>query len=425
MTAFLIGVSDVIEKLGIAISECRRLGVTVLAPNINLSKSTFSIEGNGNKEKPAIRFGLAAIKNVGEAAIDSLIDQRNKGGPFKSIEDFCRRADSQSINKRVLESLIKAGALDDFGDRGGLLNSIDRLLSMAQTEQKLRLSGQSTMFDLFGQSSPTPMPALELSSGGATVKDKLNWEKELMGVYLSEHPFARYARNLNGQNVTLIGQITAELDGQAVVLVGMISSVRELNTRDHRVFCVATLEDLDARIEVMVWTRIYDETRNLWQEGNIVRVNGKVKIKEEQPQIVCDGVELCNLETEHNFPVSPSPDISSSIKPNGVKNGDRKPEQVKNQPATPEAASNGFRRLTITIHETGVEAKDDAFFESVMQILEESKGKDEVYMKVINQEQITSIKMNFFVDYSPDLHKRLAGMVNPDCLIVEKAVRSP
>ena len=130
-----------------------------------------------------------------------------KNGPFKSVEDFCRRLDAQSANRRVLESLIKAGALDELGSRGALLNNIDRILSLAQSEQKLKSSGQSTMFDLFGQSTPVPMPHLEINGEDVSVKEKLAWEKELMGVYLSEHPFARYARKIDTTTITLIGQI--------------------------------------------------------------------------------------------------------------------------------------------------------------------------------------------------------------------------
>ena len=123
-------------------------------------------------DKPAIRFGLAAVKNVGKGAIDPIIAERANNGLFKSIEDFCRRLDGQSANRRVLESLIKAGALDCLGIRGVLLNSVESLISMAQTEQKLRSSGQSTMFDLFGQSAPVPMPSLELA--GKDVTPRIN-----------------------------------------------------------------------------------------------------------------------------------------------------------------------------------------------------------------------------------------------------------
>jgi DNA polymerase III subunit alpha len=421
MTAFLMTNSDDLEKMGIAIAECRRLGISVLPPDINKSQTTFSIEDNGSKEKPAIRFGLAAIKNVGPGAIAPLIAERDKNGDFKSLEDFCRRADPQSTNRRVIESLIKAGALDKLGNRGTLFNSIERILSMAQTEQKLRSSGQSTMFNLFGQQTAVPMPGIELNEAEISSKEQLGWEKELMGVYLSEHPFAQITRNLNTQNITLIGQITAELEGQNVSLVALVASVRELSTKDHRAFCSAMVEDLDSSIEVMVWPQTYEKTKELWKEGNVLRIEGKVKIKDERIQIPCDGVEIYNPDVEYK-PVLSSPAYSKSVanpkfavsdskeRPNNKKNGTIQPSPVIKP-----------RRLTIVLHESSDEQKDEELLNQIGEMLRESRGKDEVNLRIVNDEKITNLKLtNIYIDYSPDLQKRLSKLVPAEALMVEE-----
>ncbi|GAI17335.1 unnamed protein product, partial [marine sediment metagenome] len=188
ITALLITNAGQSEKVASAIAECRRLGITVLPPDINHSQTSFSIEKDSKDDAPAIRFGLTAIKNVGLGAIEPIIAERSKGGDFKAIEDLCRRCDLRGINRRVLESLIKVGALDCLGSRGTLLHNTNRILSLAQREQHLRETGQSTMFDLWGEKMPVPTPSLDLEAADTSIKEKLVWERELMGVYLSEHP---------------------------------------------------------------------------------------------------------------------------------------------------------------------------------------------------------------------------------------------
>ena len=415
ITAFLQTNIDVQEKISAAISEARRLGITVLPPDINYSQADFSIENRGDREKPAIRFGLAAVKNVGKGAIDPIIVERTQNGVFKSIEDFCRRLDGQSANRRVLESLVKVGALDCLADRGALLNSVERLLSMVQTEQQLRNSGQSTMFDLFGQSASVPMPSLELAGEEIELKDKLAWEKELMGVYLSEHPFARYSKLIDTENTILPSQVNAEMEGQSLVLVGMVDSVHELSTKDHRVFCSAAIADDVANLEVMVWPRTYEDTKDLWKDGNFLRVEGKVKIKEERVQFTCDAVEIYNPDAASKptrllveKPVSSGSDNGKSHN-NLVNNG-------KNN-----VQPNGLYKLIVTMQETADEQKDIEVYNKALEIIKEYRGKDEVHLRIVNSEHITNMKIGgLYTDVSPDLKKRLGQVVGLDNIMTEK-----
>ncbi|MFC2003914.1 DNA polymerase III subunit alpha, partial [Chloroflexota bacterium] len=295
MTVFLMVNSGQSEKVANAVAECRRLGITVLPPDINHSQPSFSIEEDAIIAAPAIRFGLTAIKNVGVGAIEPIVDKRSYGGEFKSIEDLCRRCDLQGVNKRVLESLIKAGAFDCFGDRGSLLQSINRILSLAQREQRMRETGQATMFDLWGETVPVPLPSLDLNGGAVSIKDKLTWERELMGVYLSEHPFSLFA-GITGSETTLCGRVDGELEGLIVVVAGMVAEVRLLYTRDRKPFVSAVLEDIDGRVEVMVWPKVYADTRDLWQEGNVLLVTGKVRVRDDRVQLNCDSVSRYQAE---------------------------------------------------------------------------------------------------------------------------------
>jgi DNA polymerase III subunit alpha len=418
ITAFLQTNIDDLEKISSAISEARRLGIVVLPPDVNYSQADFSIENRGDNEKPAIRFGLAAVKNVGKGAVDPIIAERTKKGLFKSIEDFCRRLDGQSANRRVLESLVKVGALDCLGSRGALLNSVERLLSLAQTEQKLRSSGQSTMFDLFGQSAPIPMPSLELAEEDIAAKDKLAWEKELMGVFLSEHPFARYSKLIDTENTILPSQVNAELEGQSLVMVGMVDSVRELFTKDHRAFCAAQIADDAALIEVMVWARTYEDTRDLWKEGNFLRIEGKVKIREERVQFTCDAVDIYKPEEASK----PTRLLVQKETANGHANGNGKNGKAKNGQSN---GNNGNEvleqhKLIITLIETVDEAKDIELYNKVMDIIKEYRGKDEVHLRIVNSEHVTNLKINgLFTDVSPDLKKRLGQIVGIENLRTE------
>jgi len=394
ITAFLITNVGQSEKVATAVAECRRLGLTVLPPDVNRSQASFSIEKD-DSNAPAIRFGLTAIKNVGPGAIEPIVAERGKGGEFKSIEDLCRRANLRGVNKRVLESLIKAGALDCLGDRGSLLNNTNRILSLAQREQRLQETGQSTMFDLWGETMPVPTPSLDLQEVDISIKEKLTWERELMGVYLSEHPFSPFASKV-GSETTLCGQIDAELAGQTVVVAGMVASVHHLFTRDRHPFVSAVLEDLDGRIEVMVWPNVYASTRDLWQEGNILLVEGKVRLRDDRVQLGCEYVRRYQ------------PEAAQGEAP-------RVAEKTVAYTAPPES-----RRLVISIAQTSDGDSDIAYLHKLTDTLRDFPGQDEVNLCVTNGERVVNLKLsNIYTNYCPELHQRLVELVGEDGLRLE------
>ena len=394
ITAFLITHATQLEKVATAVAECRRLGITVLPPDVNRSQVNFSIETDG--DAPAIRFGLNAIKNVGLGAVEPLVVERQKGGEFKSIEDLCRRADLRGVNRRAMESLIKAGALDCLGDRGSLLHNVGRILALAQREQHLRGTGQSTMFDLWGEEVSAPLPSLELPPAEITTKEKLDWERELMGVYLSEHPFSAFANKVVGGNATLCGHIDAELVGQTITVAGMVAAVRYSFTKDQRPFASAMLEDLDGRVEVMVWPKVYANTRDLWQEGNILLVEGKVRLRDDRVQLSCDSVRRYELE--------PAPSEEPTIA--------EEPE------AYPEPAKS--HRLIISISQTSDEASDTANLHKLVDTLRGFPGQDEVNLCVVNGEKIINLRLsNIYTNYCPELRQRLVELVGEEGLKVE------
>ena len=415
ITALLAAHAGVTEKITSAISECRRLGIKVLPPNINRSEANFAIETD-EKNNEVIRFGLTSIKNVGVGGIDIVISERRKNGEFKSIEDLCRRCDLRNMNKRVMESLIKAGALDCLGNRGTLLNNINEILSLAQREQKSREAGQTTMFDLWGQQVEAPVSPLELSETEVTIKDKLAWEKELMGVYLSEHPFSAFADKIAAENTVLCGQVDAEMAGQTVLVAGMVASVVHLMTKQQKSFVKATLEDLDGSIEVMVWSDVYSGTTELWEEGNIVLVEGKVGVRDDSVQLSCKKVsryEPGKQKTEKTPAPPAKPQNGNINETKAVANGHvYKPEE--------KPAPKKRYKLIITIQDSGDSEKDANCLRLVVYTMKEFPGQDEVSLRIPNEGKIVKLKIaNLNTDYTPELRHRITELVGEEGLKVE------
>ena len=415
ITAFLATHFDQAEKVASAVTECRRLGISVLPPDINRSQVNFSIEKDSNAVR-AIRFGLTAIKNVGPGAVEPIIDERNKGGDFRSVEDMCRRCDLRGVNKRVMESLIKTGVLDYLaetsggaapgspGRRGTLLNNIDRILSLAQRELRLRETGQSTMFDLWGETAPVPMPDLALAPMEISDKEKYAWEKELIGVCLSEQPFSP-AISEAGAETTFCGQVDAELNGQSIVVAGRVTSVRHLSTKDNRAFVSAVLADFSGQVEVMVWPRVYAGTIDFWQEDSELVVEGMVKLRNDRVQLNCDHVRRYQPEaTGGEEVITAEPDEISTA----------------NVETAGDTASTEGHRLIITISQTRDEDRDIARLHSVVDVMKDFPGQDEVSLRLTNGGKVVNLKLsNMHTGYCPELHQQLVDLVGEDGLRLE------
>ena len=296
MAAVLQAANGNSDRIAPGIAECTRLGVPVLQPDVNASEANFSIERITNadgSETDAIRFGLAQIKNVGAGGVESLIAERDARGDFQSVEDFARRVPAREMNKRVLESLAKAGALDTLATRAAVITSVDRILSLAQQEQKLRDTGQTSMFDMFGDEVNTPLPGLELTEEIIPQPQLLAWEKELLGTYVSEHPFRaasqRIARYVTHQAI----ELTEELGGQDAVIAGTVINVRALSTKTGKSFAAVTIEDLSGQCEITFWSTEYEaaKSRGLLFEGNVILA--KVAVRPRGGRVNVAALEVC------------------------------------------------------------------------------------------------------------------------------------
>jgi DNA polymerase-3 subunit alpha len=281
MTSVLTASRDNAEKVAAAIAECRRLGIEVRPPDIRSSGVEFSVEGD------AIRFGLIAVRNVGQGAIESIVAAR-EDGEFRSITDFCERIDLRLGNKRVLESLARVGALAAFGHPAQVLAGLDDAMSAASATQRDRISGQVSLFDLAaGDAALLDAPLPRVTE--APTRERLRWEKELLGLYLSDHPLKEIAEAIGPFVSAYSGDLRDEsLDQQRVVVCGIVTGVRTVITKARATMAIATLEDLQGSVEVVVFPRLYEATRPTWTEGQILLVSGRVDHKGEEVSLLAD-----------------------------------------------------------------------------------------------------------------------------------------
>ena len=277
MTAVLSAEMGTPERIAIAVAECRRMGLAVLPPDVNESELDFAITPKG------IRFGLGAVKNVGEGAVEGLIEARRAGGRFRSLDDLCARIDLQRANKRVLESLIKCGACDSFGPRQAQLNNLDATLGTAQREQRDRASGQVGLFDLAG----TVVLGGPLAGGEAPRRELLGWEKELLGIYLSEHPLQALAPKM-GDVVTAYLAELRDAGEDLVTIACVVTSARKHITKNKQLMMFAQVEDLTGSVEVTVFPRTYEGTASLWNTDEILLVLARVEQRDEDPKLLCE-----------------------------------------------------------------------------------------------------------------------------------------
>ena len=403
MVCLLNAFADNTEKLVGSVAECRRLRTPVLPPDINRCEVEFSIERQEG-DRAAIRFGLSAIKNVGPAAVLPIIEARKTRGPFHSVEHMCREADMGSLNRKTLESLIKAGALDSFGSRGGLLEVVGRILSLAQSEARLRGSDQTSMFDLFGESVPTPLSHVTIPGIETPDAQRHAWEMELLGVDLSgSGPLQHLADGADSEAIVFRGQIGPEIAGKRVVLVGQVSAATRRLTREQKPYTLATLALLDGEIDVFVWEGPHAETQDIWQEGTLVTVVGNVRDRGDRVSISCveahrytvpdedhptSGQQDDDLDSglpEHTVATAPDTAIDGpplqgpgEEKSRGHDGGERSPQGA---PPVVQAAAVP-RHLTLRIRETDRPMDDRRLLEDVRRLLLEHRGEDTVSLEI-------------------------------------------
>ncbi len=278
MSAMLTFDAGDVDRLAVVIAECRRMEIPILPPDINSSVLKFSPVSDG----PGIRFGLASIKNVGAGAMESAIAEREKNGPFKSIEDFCSRLDSRTVNRKILESLVKCGAFDGIDkNRAALFSQIESAIASAASIQRDRASGQVSLFGeepLLPSKKSGKMGKIEQWSQTET----LGYEKELLGYFVSGHPLDAYAGHFDSGKYNTIAQAKEAAENGTFKLAGLVSTVeKRFSRKDGKPFAVLFLEDFTGMLEITAWDETYAKNAELLVAGKAVSINTRITRKDE------------------------------------------------------------------------------------------------------------------------------------------------
>lgn len=286
MAALLTSDQHNIDRIAVEVEECRQMHIEVLQPDVNESDIMFTAVSRADKSAPdTIRFGLLAVKNVGEHIAQEIIREREKNGPYVTLEDFLQRVQDKDLNKKSLESLIRSGGLDRFGDRNQMYYNIEKLLSF---NKKISQENQTRQTSLFGSSFTAstlrldPAPALD-------TQEKLSWERELLGLYISEHPLQSiYA--LFQKFVIPCKQAKSGREGATVKVCGVMTQSKKILTKKNEPMLFVKIEDLSDSVEIIVFPKLYKETMNIWRDGAIIAVDGTVSLKDAETKIICNKV---------------------------------------------------------------------------------------------------------------------------------------
>jgi DNA polymerase-3 subunit alpha len=283
MTAQLIVVMNDTDRVAQYVSDCRRMGIQVLPPDINTSQYGFSIEETGEDDACCIRFGLGAIKNVGMGPVEEFLKARADGGQFNSLDDIIHRVDLRLVGKRALESLIMAGALDEFGQRVIMLDAIDEILGVSTTHFRAKEIGQFTLFEVgSGLEHCITLPSVSL---GDNRRKCLDWERELLGLYLSDHPLAPVAKELDRAVTHNSIQLAEAKPNENVRVGGLVVYNRTYQTKRGDPMGYVTLEDLYGKIKLVVFPKAWEKYAQILRYDQIVLVQGRVETSEAEPQV--------------------------------------------------------------------------------------------------------------------------------------------
>lgn len=414
MAALMTSDADDIDRLAIEITECKHMGLEVMAPDVNQSFVEFAVVPGEKK----IRFGMAAVKGVGVGAVEEILRAR-EDGEFTSVEDFAKRVSTSKFNKKAWESLIKSGGFDRFGDRSDLLFNLETLQAFASKLQKEAASGQTDLFGgLADSQAMLPTVSLQTSPAKHTEKERLTWERELLGLYISAHPLDNYDTYFEEQTVPL-ASIRPENDGQKVTIGGIITSVRSIITKNGSKMAFVAIEDKTGESEIIVFPDLFSQVGAKLAQDVVLRANGKINARDRdgnmtsEIKLIADDImivsdkELREYESTGRGMAAPKPRSRDSKVT--VKKASAPTEPAPRPAPKPEVTT----LKTLYVHVA--DPNDHEKLQAIKTLCSKHTGVCEIVL-VLGTEKKSAIKLPFKVDESQVLLAALSEALGEDAI---------
>ncbi len=291
MTALLCSDATNTDRAVLEIKECNEMGIDVLPPAINESLSNFTVV-----DKKTIRFGLLAIKGIGEGAIGEIIKIREAHGKFKSLEDFAKRVPAHILNKKLIQALAYSGALDELGDRNQIAENYEEISKYAKYSQEIASNGQTDIFGALGDDSQKACKFKMKDAAKAANMQCLKWERQFLGMYVSSHPL-RGLKKYISKKAHLIGELNKKQIGKNVKILGLVTNLRKILTKAGGYMATFVIEDISGKVNAVMFPKILVKYGSELVEDQIVGINGKLDNRRGQYQIMCDTAKILSLET--------------------------------------------------------------------------------------------------------------------------------
>ena len=437
MAALMTSDHDDTDRLAIEITECKHMGISVLSPDINESFVEFAVVPNENK----IRFGMSAVKGVGVGAVEEVLRAR-EDGPFTSVEDFARRVSTSKFNRKAWESLIKSGAFDDMGDRSDLLFNLDSITSFASKLQKEAASGQTNLFGMLGgDDAASVQSTLHLQKAPVKHDDKerLMWERELLGLYISAHPLDRYETYLSEQTQPLT-QLVPEYDSRMMTVGGIISTVRTIVTKSGSKMAFVGIEDKFGEGEIIVFPNLYEKVGAKLVQDAVIRVSGKNSARDRdgnlgnESKLIADDIIAITDNDINGYESTgrkmDAPKISSAVKKErreayrNQKNGISSKSAVKNDVAKPQPKTHSApvnvapeipaSKLFVYIKDPN----DHSRLVKMKSVCGENAGTTDVVL-VLGEKEKSAMRLPFKVDANDNLLSQLKNTLGEECVVLK------
>ena len=437
MAALMTSDHDDTDRLAIEITECKHMGISVLSPDVNESFVEFAVVPNENK----IRFGMSAVKGVGVGAVEEVLRAR-EDGPFTSVEDFAKRVSTSKFNRKAWESLIKSGAFDDMGDRSDLLFNLDSITSFASKLQKEAASGQTNLFGMLGgDDAASVQSTLHLQKAPVKHDDKerLMWERELLGLYISAHPLDRYETYLSEQTQPLT-QLVPEYDSRIMTVGGIISTVRTIVTKSGSKMAFVGIEDKFGEGEIIAFPNLYEKVGAKLVQDAVIRVSGKNSARDRdgnlgnESKLIADDIIAITDNDINDYESTgrkmDAPKISSAVKKErreayrNQKDGASPKSAVKNDAAKPQPKTHSApvnvapeipaSKLFVYIKDPN----DHSRLVKMKSVCGENAGTTDVVL-VLGEKEKSAMRLPFKVDANDNLLSQLKNTLGEECVVLK------